>query len=128
MKILIIEDEKLIADSLREGLEYHKFIVDVAYNGRDGYLLIMQFKYDLIILDLMLPDICGEEICKRLRKEKNNTLIIMLTAKKMLNDIIYGLNCGADDYLTKPFEFSMLLAKIETMLERNSVDKESKLN
>ena len=101
MKILIIEDEKLIADSLKKGLEQHKFSVDTAYNGKDGYLLAQQFEYDVIILDLMLPDIQGEEICQKLRKDKINTYILMLTAKKQIDDIVSGLNYGADDYLTK---------------------------
>ena len=125
MKILIIEDEKLIADSLKKGLEYHKFSVDVAYNGKDGYFLTQQFEYDVIILDLMLPDIQGEEICKMLRKDNNNAYILMLTAKKQVNDIVNGLNYGADDYLTKPFEFSVLLARIRALLRRNSKHKEN---
>jgi DNA-binding response OmpR family regulator len=128
MKILIIEDEKLIADSLKRGLEYHKFSVDVAYNGNDGYLLSQQFEYDVIILDLMLPDIQGEEICKMLRKDNNNAYILMLTAKKQVNDIVNGLNYGADDYLTKPFEFSVLLARIRALLRRNSKHKENILH
>jgi two-component system, OmpR family, response regulator len=128
MKILIIEDEKLIADSLKRGLEYHKFSVDVVYNGNDGYLLSQQFEYDVIILDLMLPDIQGEEICKMLRKDNNNAYILMLTAKKQVNDIVNGLNYGADDYLTKPFEFSVLLARIRALLRRNSKHKENILH
>jgi len=125
MKILIIEDEKLIADNLKEGLEQHRFSVDVAYNGNEGYGLTREFSYDVIILDLMLPDIEGEELCRRLRSEKNNTNILMLTAKKLLNDIVNGLNYGADDYLTKPFEFSELLARIRALLRRTSENKEN---
>ena len=70
MKILVIEDEKLIADILKKGLEYHKFSVDVAYSGNDGYLLTQQFEYDVVILDLMLPDISGEEVCRNIRQDK----------------------------------------------------------
>ena len=125
MKILIIEDEKLIADSLKKGLEQHKFSVDTAYNGKDGYLLAQQFEYDVIILDLMLPDIQGEEICQKLRKDKINTYILMLTAKKQIDDIVSGLNYGADDYLTKPFEFSELLARIRALIRRTSENKEN---
>jgi len=99
MKILIIEDEKLIADNLKTGLEQHRFTVDVAYTGREGYHLAHDFEYDVIILDLMLPDIEGEELCRRLRQEKIETFILMLTAKKQLGNIVEGLNCGADDYL-----------------------------
>jgi len=125
MKILIIEDEKLIADSLKKGLEQHKFSIDTAYNGKDGYLLAQQFEYDVIILDLMLPDIQGEEICQKLRKDKINTYILMLTAKKQIDDIVSGLNYGADDYLTKPFEFSELLARIRALIRRTSENKEN---
>ncbi len=125
MKILIIEDEKLIADSLKKGLEQRKFSVDTAYNGKDGYLLAQQFEYDVIILDLMLPDIQGEEICQKLRKDKIDTYILMLTAKKQIDDIVSGLNHGADDYLTKPFEFSELLARIRALIRRTSENKEN---
>jgi len=125
MKILIIEDEKLIADNLKTGLEQHRFTADVAYTGREGYHLAHDFEYDVIILDLMLPDMEGEELCRRLRLEKIETFILMLTAKKQLGNIIKGLNCGADDYLTKPFEFSELLARIRTLLRRSSKNKES---
>ncbi|MCD4670288.1 MAG: response regulator transcription factor [Actinomycetia bacterium] len=128
MKILIIEDEKSLADGLKKGLQYHNFCVDVAYSGEDGYLLTQQFEYDIILLDLILPDIKGEEICKKLRREKNNTYILMLTAKKETGDIVDGLNCGADDYLTKPFKFSELLARIRALIRRTSKNKENILH
>lgn len=125
MKILIIEDEKIIADSLKEGLQQHRFSVDTAYCGLDGYQLIQNYNYDLIILDLILPDITGEDLCKKIRKEGTDSFILMLTAKNQLEDIVDGLNCGADDYLTKPFEFSELLARIRTLLRRLSKNKEN---
>ena len=125
MKILVIEDEKLIADILKKGLEYHKFSVDVAYNGIDGYSLTQQFEYDVVLLDLMLPDISGEEVCRKIRQDKNNVFILMLTAKKQSENIVSGLNYGADDYLTKPFEFSVLLARIRALLRRASDKKEN---
>lgn len=125
MKILIIEDEKQIADNLKEGLEQHRFSVDVAYNGEEGYKLVNDFNYDVIILDLMLPDMQGEELCRKLRQEKNETSIIMLTAKKQLGNIIDGLNYGADDYITKPFEFLELLARIRALMRRSSKNKEN---
>jgi len=127
MKILIIEDEKIIADSLKQGLQQHNFTVDVAYNGGQGYGLINQYNYDVIILDLMLPDMKGEELCGRIRKEKIDSFVIMLTAKKQLVNIVDGLNCGADDYLTKPFEFSELLARIRALLRRSSENKQNRL-
>lgn len=128
MKILVIEDEKLIADILKKGLEYHRFSVDVAYNGKDGYALTQQFEYDVIILDLMLPDISGEEVCRKIRQDKNSVYVLMLTAKKQPEDIVSGLNYGADDYLTKPFEFSVLLARIRALLRRTSEKKENILD
>jgi DNA-binding response OmpR family regulator len=128
MKLLIIEDEKLIADNLKMGLEQHRFTVDVAYTGEDGYKLINDFDYDLIIMDLMLPDVQGEELCQRLRQEKNEAFIIMLTAKKQLGNIIDGLNIGADDYITKPFEFTELLARIRALIRRSSKSKDNVLS
>ena len=128
MRILIIEDEKLIADNLKIGLEQHRFAVDVAYTGEDGYALINDSDYDVIIMDLMLPGIQGEELCKRLRQEKNGTFIIMLTAKKQLGNIIDGLNIGADDYISKPFEFTELLARIRALIRRSSKNKDNVLS
>lgn len=127
MKILIIEDEKNIAESLKMGLEQHRFAVDVAYSGEDGYNLLHDYEYDIIILDLMLPDIEGEKLCKRIREEKIDCYILMLTAKKQVEDIVDGLNHGADDYLTKPFEFSELLARLRTLLRRSLKEKENNL-
>ena len=97
MKILIIEDEKQVADNLKEGLEQHRFSIDVAYNGGDGYYLAGEYDYDLIILDLMLPDVDGEDLCRRFRSDGNKSFILMLTAKKQLDNIVEGLDCGADD-------------------------------
>ncbi len=123
MKLLIIEDEKQVADNLKEGLEQHNYTVDIAYNGKEGQQLAREYDYDIIILDLMLPDIDGEDLCRKLRDEGNKSFIIMLTAKKQLDNIIKGLDCGADDYLTKPFEFSELLARMRALLRRSSEHK-----
>jgi len=128
MKLLIIEDEKQVADNLKEGLEQHRFSVDIAYNGEDGYCLAREFDYDIIILDLMLPDIDGEDLCRKLRDEENKSFILMLTAKKQLDNIVRGLDCGADDYLTKPFEFSELLARIRALLRRSLKHKSNILS
>jgi len=127
MKILIIEDEKQVADNLRVGLEQHRFIAEVAYSANEGYDMINNYDYDIIILDLMLPDMPGEDLCRKIRKEKVNSFIIMLTAKKQIENIVEGLNCGADDYLTKPFEFSELLARLRALLRRKSGSKENVL-
>lgn len=118
MKILIIEDEHKIANSIKQGLEQEHYGADVAYNGKDGYDLATSEDYDLIILDLMLPIIDGIEICKRLRKQENHVPILMLTAKGQLKDRVEGLNCGADDYMVKPFAFEELLARIKALSRR----------
>lgn len=118
MKILIVEDEHLIANSIKKGLEQEKYTVDIAFDGLEGYDLASSGDYDLILLDLMLPGLDGLSICKKLRQENNHTPILMLTAKSQLEDKITGLNCGADDYLTKPFAFEELLARIRALSRR----------
>lgn len=118
MKILVVEDEQKIANALRQGLEQEGFAIDTAYTGTIGYDLASTENYDLIILDLMLPEISGTDICKNLRKNNNVTPIIMLTAKGEAEDKINGLNIGADDYLAKPFAFAELLARIRALLRR----------
>lgn len=118
MKILVVEDEHLIANSLKKGLEQEKYTVDVAFDGIQGYDLASSGDYDLILLDLMLPGMDGLSICKKLREENNHTPILMLTAKSQLEDKIVGLNSGADDYLTKPFAFEELLARIRALSRR----------
>ena len=118
MKILIVEDEHKIANLIKQGLEQEKFIVDVAYDGIKGYDLASSEYYDLIILDRLLPGMDGLTICKKLREEENHTSIIILTAKGQIADRVEGLNSGADDYLTKPFAFEELLARIRALSRR----------
>lgn len=124
MKILIIEDEIKLANSIKKGLEQENYIVDVVYNGRVGHDLAQTEDYDVIILDLMLPEIDGVEICKKLRERKVNSAILMLTAKIQTKDKILGLNSGADDYLTKPFDFEELLARIRALNRRSKIVQE----
>jgi len=118
MKILIVEDEHLIANSLKKGLEQEHYTTDVAYDGIAGFDLASSGDYDLILLDLMLPGMDGLTVCKKLRSHNNHTPILMLTAKSQLEDKIIGLNSGADDYLTKPFAFEELLARIRALSRR----------
>jgi len=118
MRILVIEDEHKIANSIKKGLEQEAFAVDVAYEGETGYDLASTEDYDAIILDLLLPGIDGMTICKKLREEKIHTPILILTAKGQLEDKIEGLNAGADDYLVKPFAFEELLARIRALTRR----------
>jgi DNA-binding response OmpR family regulator len=119
MKILVVEDEHKIANSIKKGLEQESFAVDVAYNGLDGFDLAASENYEVIILDLMLPEMDGLEICRKLREEeKNHTPILILTAKGQLEDKVNGLNSGADDYLVKPFAFAELLARVKALSRR----------
>ncbi|MFZ5391722.1 MAG: response regulator transcription factor [Patescibacteria group bacterium] len=118
MKILLIEDEKGISNLIKEGLRLENFLVDAAFTGREGIDMALINQYDLIILDLMLPDMDGLNVCKELRKNKLALPVLMLTARKTTDDIISGLDSGADDYLTKPFEFDELMARIRALLRR----------
>lgn len=118
MRILIVEDDHKIARALKRGLEQEKFAVDVEYDGQAGYGAASTITYDLIVLDRMLPEMDGIEVCKQLRAEKNHTPIIMLTAKSQIHARVEGLNAGADDYLPKPFSFEELLARIRALLRR----------
>ena len=128
MRILIIEDEHKIANAIKQGLEQEKYVVDAAYDGEKGYDLALTEEYDLIILDLLLPEMDGVTLCKKLREEKNHTPVLMLTARGQLNDKVEGLNSGADDYLLKPFAFEELLARIRALTRRPSKIINSKLS
>jgi DNA-binding response OmpR family regulator len=125
MRILIVEDEKSLADIIKKGLEEEDYAVDVAYNGEDGLFMAENEPSDLIILDIMLPIIDGMTILKKIRKAGVRTPVLMLTAKDTLTDKVSGLDSGADDYLTKPFEFEELLARMRALLRRNSEAKTS---
>lgn len=125
MRILIIEDEPGIAAFLKEGLEEEYFAVDVAGDGRKGLELALTNEYDLLLVDWMIPGISGIEVCRRLRKEEVETPVIFLTAKDTLEDVVFGLDAGANDYIRKPFEFEELLARIRVQLRRRGTDSGS---
>ena len=118
MRILVVEDEKRLADALGQILSEQKYMVDVVNDGRDGYDYGRSGIYDCIILDIMLPYKNGFEVCSLLRKEKISTPILMLTARDSISDKVQGLDCGADDYMTKPFSTEELLARIRTLTRR----------
>ena len=118
MKVLIVEDEHKIANLIKQGLEQEHFIVDIAYDGTAGYDYASSEPYDVIVLDRLLPGTDGLEICKKLREQGNHTPILMLTARGQVMDKVEGLNSGADDYLTKPFAFEELLARIKALVRR----------
>ncbi len=126
MRILVIEDEKGIANFIRDGLTEEGFAVDVSNDGRNGYELALSNDYDTILLDWMLPSMSGIEICRCLRKEKKLTPIIILTAKDTVKDTVFGLDTGANDYIKKPFSFEELLARIRVQL-RSDNEESSKL-
>ena len=120
MRILIVEDETRIADFLQRGLRAEGHFCLVANDGETGLSLAKEGDFDLILLDLMLPGIHGHEVCQQLRMEQVNTPLIILSAMDSLDDVIAGLRMGADDYLTKPFSFEELLARIEAVMRRSS--------
>jgi len=125
MRLLLVEDEKSLADILKKGLEEEGYAVDVAYDGEEGLFLAENEASDLIILDIMLPIIDGMTILRNIRQKGVFTPVLMLTAKDALSDKISGLDSGADDYLTKPFSFDELLARIRALVRRSSPTKTS---
>ena len=118
MRILIIEDDRKIANAVKRGLEQESFAVDACYDGKSGLGAALADDYDLIVLDRMLPETDGIEICSAIRDKGIKTPILMLTAKDKIRDRVDGLNAGADDYLIKPFAFEELLARIRALLRR----------
>jgi two-component system OmpR family response regulator len=118
MKLLLVEDERRIAQNIKKGLEQDGYAVDIAYDGAEGYASASADEYDVIISDVMMPDMDGMEMCRRLRADGNKTPLLLLTAKDSERDIVNGLDVGADDYLAKPFSFNVLLARIRALMRR----------
>lgn len=118
MRVLVVEDEELLARSLRAGLEAEGIAVDTAHDGATGLWLAREHPYDVIVLDVMLPELNGYQVCRALRDAQNWTPILMLTAKAGEWDVAEGLDTGADDYLTKPFSFVVLLARLRALMRR----------
>ncbi len=123
MRILIIEDEKKVAGAIRRGLESEQYEIRVAATGEDGFFLVNNETFDLVILDLMLPKRDGIEILAALRKRGLQTPVLILTAKDTVEDRVVGLDAGADDYLVKPFAFPELVARIRALLRRGRTDQ-----
>lgn len=119
-RILIVEDERKIADTLKMGLEENAFEVEVAYDGKIGRQILSNRRFDLVILDINLPEINGFSLCQSIRHMSPDTIIIMLTSMSSLDNKIEGYNAGADDYMIKPFEFRELLLKVRAALKRTS--------
>ncbi|MFT7564858.1 MAG: two-component system OmpR family response regulator, partial [Bacteroidia bacterium] len=124
MRILIVEDESRIADFLSRGLRAEGHFCVIAQDGEEGLSLASEGDFELILLDLMLPKMHGHEVCQQLRMNRINTPLMILTAMDSTDDIVAGLRLGADDYMTKPFSFEELLARIESVKRRTSSRKE----
>ena len=124
MRILIVEDEKHVADFLNRGLRAEGHFCVIASDGEQGLKLALEGEFDLILLDLVLPRMHGHEVCQQLRMNKVNTPLMILTAMDSVDDVIVGLRLGADEYMTKPFAFEELLARIELVKRRSSVKAE----
>ena len=123
MRVLVVEDEIRLAEGLKRGLEAEGFAVDVAHTGADGLWLAREQQYAAILLDIMLPGMNGYVVCRTLRDERNWTPVLMLTAKDGEWDEVEGLDTGADDYLTKPFAFSVLLARLRALIRRGAGER-----
>ena len=120
MRILIIENETRVTDFLQRGLRAEGHFCIIANDGKTGLSLALEGNFDLILLDLILPGMHGQEVCQQLRMKRINTPLIILSALDSMDEVIAGLRMGADDYLTKPFSFEELLARIETIMRRSS--------
>jgi two-component system response regulator MprA len=127
MKLLIIEDEARMAELLRKGLTEEGHMATCAHDGAEGLALAKSYEFDVIVLDIMLPKLSGYELAKRLRTEKVKTPILMLTAKDSVPDIVRGLDLGADDYMTKPFSFEELVARLRAVKRRAVAAQETNL-
>jgi DNA-binding response OmpR family regulator len=121
VRILVVEDERRMAELLRQGLAEDGHVVTIAADGRDGLAIAEAGGFDLLILDVMLPHVTGLEIARRLRARRDRTPILMLTARDAPSDIVHGLDTGADDYLTKPFSFEVLLARVRAVGRRGPI-------
>ncbi len=128
MRILIIEDEKKVAKFLEQGLREEKYDVDVAYDGEEGTTKALANTYDLIITDLMMPKKSGIEVIKEVRSAGRGMPILCLTAKTEIGEKVEGLDAGADDYLTKPFLFEELAARVRSLLRRSDIEKKTTLS
>src|SRR5690349_1328484 len=121
MQVLVVEDEQRMAELLRQGLEEEGHSVVLATDGRDGVAMAESHPFDAIVLDVMLPGLDGFAVARRLRSARNQTPILMLTARDAHQDVIQGLNLGADDYVIKPFSFDVLLARLRAVSRRGAI-------
>ena len=127
MRILLVEDEKKLADMVARGLKAERLAVDVAHDGETGWQMANSYEYDLAILDLMLPGLSGTEILRRIRRKNGTIPILILTARDATDEKVQNFEAGADDYLTKPFAFAELLVRVKALLRRGPVNRSSVL-
>ena len=127
MRLLLIEDERKVADFVARGLRAERFAVDLAADGSEALQMLAACDYDLVILDLMLPGLSGTEVLNRLRRERNQVPVLILTARDATADKVQHFEAGADDYLTKPFAFAELLVRVKALLRRGPVNRSSVL-
>jgi DNA-binding response OmpR family regulator len=123
VRILVVEDDRKVASFLAQGLREEGYVPDVAHDGQDGLLKALVHDYDLILLDVMLPGRTGMEVVRELRTKERSVPVLMLTARDAREDIVTGLDAGADDYLTKPFGFDELLARVRALLRRGGAER-----
>lgn len=123
MRILLVEDDRKLADFVARGLRAERFAVDLAGNGREGESFILAYSYDLVVLDLMLPQLSGTELLRRIRHTHASLPVLVLTARDELQDKVLHFETGADDYLTKPFDFAELLVRIKALLRRTPAER-----
>jgi len=127
MRILVVEDEKKVASFIQRGLEEEEFTVDVAHDGEEGVTVAGSVSYDLILMDVMLPKKDGLTAIREIREKQIETPVLCLTAKDTVDDIVSGLDVGSDDYLTKPFAFAELVARVKALIRRGSQDRGAEL-
>ncbi|MDL2288626.1 response regulator transcription factor [Oscillospiraceae bacterium OttesenSCG-928-F05] len=118
MRVLIVEDERRLADALVQTMHAQKYAAEAVYNGEDGLDYALSGQYDVVVLDVMLPGLTGFEVVRQMRREKNTTPVLLLTAREEVSDKVRGLDCGADDYMTKPFAPEELLARVRALTRR----------
>jgi DNA-binding response OmpR family regulator len=127
MRLLLVEDERKVSDLVARALRAESYAVDVAEDGLRGWELVQSYEYDLIILDLMLPQLPGEELLRRIRRNNSRVPILVLTARDATEDKVHNFEAGADDYLTKPFAFAELIMRVKALLRRGPITRSSVL-